>query len=194
MSGSSPGPTLIFLACVRDPLDHVVVDVALDVQARAGVAALALVEEDAVRRARDRNVHVGILVEHLRALATQLERDLLEIARRRLHDQPADLGRAREGELVDAVVGRERRPRVPEPGHDVDHARGQPGLQHQLTESQRRERRLLGGLEHDRHAGRQRRAELPGRHQQREVPRDDLPDDADRLPARVGQELTIRAR
>ena len=125
------------------------IDVALDVQARAGVAALALVEEDAVGGAGDRDVHVGVLVEHLRALAAQLERDLLEIARRRLHDQPADLGRAGEGDLVDAVVGRERRTGVAEPGHDVDHACGQPGLQHQLTEPQRRQRRLLGGLEHD---------------------------------------------
>ena len=46
-----------------------------------------------------------------------------------------------------------------------------------------RQRRLLGGLEYDRAAGRERRAELPGGHQQREVPRDDLTDDADRLAA-----------
>ena len=45
------------------------------------------------------------------------------------------------------------------------------------------------GLSTTVHAGRERRAELPGRHQQREVPRDDLPDHADRLLARVGEEL-----
>ena len=187
--GVEPRADLDLLGLVRDPLDHLVVDVALDVQARAGIAALALVEEDAVGRARDCHVHVGILVEHLRALAAQFKRDLLEIARGGLHDQPADLGRAREGDLVDAVVGRERRARVAEPGHDVDHAGGQPGLEHQLTEPQRRERRLLGGLEYHGRAGGQCRAELPGRHQQWEVPRDDLPDDAHGLLARVGEHL-----
>jgi hypothetical protein len=39
---------------VGDSLDDLVVDVAIDVQARAGVAALALVEEDAVPLAVDR--------------------------------------------------------------------------------------------------------------------------------------------
>ncbi len=43
-----------------------------------------------------------------------------------------------------------------------------------LGQRQRRQRRRLGGLEHDGVAGRERRSELPGGHQQREVPRDDL--------------------
>jgi ParB family chromosome partitioning protein len=37
--------------------------------------------------------------------------------------------------------------------------------------------------------GGERRPELPGRHEEREVPRDDLTDDADRLAERVGVEL-----
>ena len=51
---------------------------------------------------------------------------------------------------------------------------GKPDLADQLRQPQRRERRLLGGLEHHGVAAGERRAELPGRHQQREVPRDDL--------------------
>ena len=43
------------------------------------------------------------------------------------------------------------------------------------------ERGEAGGLQHDRVAGRQRRRDLPDRHQEREVPGDDLPADADRL-------------
>ena len=50
-----------------------------------------------------------------------------------------------------------------------------------LRQQQRRERRLLRRLEHDRAAGRQRGRQLPGRHQQRIVPGDDLPDHAHRL-------------
>ena len=62
----------------------------------------------------------------------------------------------------------------------------------QLAEVQRRQRRLLGGLEHDRAAAGERRPELPRRHQQREVPGDDLADDADRLAQRVGEVLAGR--
>jgi ParB family chromosome partitioning protein len=54
----------------------------------------------------------------------------------------------------------------------------------QLGEAQRRHRRELGGLEHDGVPGRERRRDLPREHQQREVPRDDLPDDAQRPVAR----------
>src|SRR5262249_3812784 len=53
---------------------------------------------------------------------------------------------------------------------------GRPRLRHELGEAQRAQRRLLGGLKDRAVAGGQRRAELPRGHQQREVPRDDLPD------------------
>ena len=94
------------------------------------------------------DLEVGVLEHDVRALAAELERDLLQVARRRLHDQLADLGRAGEGDLVDRVVRRERRAGVAEAGHDVDHPCGQPGLLHELAEAQRRQRRLLGGLQH----------------------------------------------
>ena len=58
---------------------------------------------------------------------------------------------------------------------------GKPASLNQFAETQRRERRLFGRLQHDRAAGGQRRRELPGRHHQREIPRYDLADDADRL-------------
>ena len=41
-------------------------------------------------------------------------------------------------------------------------------------------------LEHDRASRRQRRRQLPRRHHEGEIPRDDLADDADRLAQRVG--------
>jgi hypothetical protein len=46
---------------------------------------------------------------------------------------------------------------------------------------ERGERRLLGGLEDDGVAAGERRADLPGEHEQREVPGDDLAGHADRL-------------
>ena len=62
----------------------------------------------------------------------------------------------------------------PKPGSDVDHAGGKAGFDDEFADAQCAERRLLGGLEDDRVAGRQRRAEFPRLHEQREIPRDDL--------------------
>ena len=133
-------------------------------------------------------LEVGVGEDDVRRLAAELERDLLQVARRGLHDQLADLGRAGERDLSTSGCAPAPRPRLAVAGDDVDHARREARFLHQLAEPQRRQRRLLGRLEHDRAAGRQRRAELPRRHQQREVPRDDLADHADRLAQRVGEE------
>ena len=53
---------------------------------------------------------------------------------------------------------------------------------------------MLGGLQYRRATARQRRRELPGRHQQREVPGDDLGADADRLLARIDEEIAVGDR
>ena len=53
------------------------------------------------------------------------------------------------------------------------------------------ERRLLGRLEHHAIAGRKRRGELPCRHQEREVPGDDLADDAERLVIMIGDGVVV---
>ena len=101
-----------------------------------------------------------------------------------LRDRPADLGRAGERDLVDVRVLDQRAAGLAGAGDDVDHARRQVGLLADLGEQQRGQRRGLGRLEHDRVAGGQRRRDLPGQHEQREVPRDDLAGHAQRL--RVG--------
>ena len=61
---------------------------------------------------------------------------------------------------------------------------GRPASAKLRREREHRERRLLGRLQHRRAAGADRRRQLPRRHQQRVVPRDDLPGDADRLAQR----------
>ena len=72
-------------------------------------------------------------------------------------------------------------------GHDVDDAIGEAGFLSQRGHAQGGQRRLLGRLQDDGAAGRQGRTPLPGLHQQREVPRNDLADDADRLVPRVAE-------
>ena len=52
---------------------------------------------------------------------------------------------------------------------------------HQLREAQRRERRELGGLEHDGVPGGEGGRDLPRQHEQRKIPWDHLPDDAVRV-------------
>ena len=66
-----------------------------------------------------------------------------------------------------------------------------------LPEQQRRGRRRVGRLEHDRVAGRERRGDLPDRHHQRVVPRRHLADDPDRLaphPGGVARHVLPRAQ
>jgi hypothetical protein len=63
-----------------------------------------------------------------------------------------------------------------------------PDLAHQLGDLQRRQRRDLRGLQHDGVAGGQRRTHLPAREHEREVPRHDLADHAERLAQHVVQE------
>ena len=64
----------------------------------------------------------------------------------------------------------------------------------ELGQRERGQRRHRRGLEHDRVARRERRAQLPDRHHQRVVPRRDLADDADRLAPDHARPALARTR
>ena len=66
----------------------------------------------------------------------------------------------------------------PGPGMTLSQPSGRPGLEQDRGQLQRRDRRLPGGLEHDRVAGGDRRAELVGDQVEREVEGADRADDA----------------
>src|SRR5689334_14423867 len=76
-----------------------------------------------------------------------------------------------------------------ETGNDVQHTFGESSFLCKFSQPDGRERCLLGGLQNDGAAGRECRTELPGRHQEREVPWDDLPYYADRLTMGISQVL-----
>ena len=114
------------------------------------------------------------------------------------HDPGADLGRAGEADLRDVrVLDQPSADDRAGADEDVDDALRDAGLEHELGQPQRRERRQRGGLEHDGVAARERGAELPARDVEREVPGDDQPDDAERLaegrgdPAADGDRLAV---
>src|SRR5260221_13848049 len=65
-------------------------------------------------------------------------------------------------------------------GHDVDHAVRKRNLLTDLSESQRGKRRELRWLQHNSVARSQRRSNLPGEHEQREIPGNDLSNDSAR--------------
>ena len=72
----------------------------------------------------------------------------------------------------------------PVAGDDIDDARGEPRLDADRREGERGQGRKFRRLQNHGVAGRQRRRDLPGEHEQREVPRNDLPAHPDRLGPR----------
>ena len=133
--------------------------------------------------------HVG--EEDVGTLAAELQGDRDQVLGGVLHDQPPRGGLAGERDLGDPVARRQRLARLgAEPVDDVDHARRQQ-IADQRHQVEHRDRRLLGGFEHHRVAGRQRGRQLPGGHQDREVPRNDLPDHAERLVEVVGDGVLV---
>ena len=116
--------------------------------------------------ARRGTLEVGDVGHHdVRRLAAALEPDALHVGLAGVLEHAlADAGRAGEGDAVDVHVQRERLARrLAEARHDVQHALRKARFHRELRDAKRRERRLLGGLQHDGIAGRERRARASSR-------------------------------
>ena len=177
-------------------LHELVVDRLLDERAARAGADLALVEREH-RKAFERLVeelvvglhHVG--EEDIGRFAAEFERDRDQVLRRVLHDKPAGGRLAGEGDLRDALALGERLASLDaEPVDDVEDAGGQQ-IADQFHQRQNAERRLFGRLEDDAIACSDCGAEFPNRHQQREVPGNDLADDAERLMIVVRDHVVV---
>jgi ParB family chromosome partitioning protein len=162
-------------------LQEPVVDLGPRHDPRRGRAVLAGVpvagDLDALRDRR----RIGVVEDDDGGLAAELEVHALEGLRRGARDLLARRDVAGEGDHGDVRVTHDAGAhRLAVPRDHVQHA-GREDVRRILGEHERRQRRLLRGLE-DRHvAGGERRADLPDGHHQRVVPRGDLADDADRL-------------
>ena len=116
-----------------------------------------------------------------RVLAAHLQRHFLEVESAEIaREASSGLGRARERHHVHIHVAGRAAPRLGAPaGTDVEDAGGDTRLHRKLGDTQRGQGRFLGGLDDDRIARGECRADLPGQHQQREIPGQDQADDAD---------------
>ena len=178
------------------PLHESVVDALLNQRAAGTGADFALVEREH-HKALDRLVEeVVVLLQHVGEedvgrFAAQLQRDRNQVLAGVLHDEPAGGGFAGKGDLGHARAGGQRLARLKAVAvHDVQHARRQQ-VAHQLGPHQNARRGLLGRLQHHAVARGQRRRQLPGGHQNGEVPRNDLPDHAQRLCEMVGHRVAV---
>ena len=131
------------------------------------------------------HVDVGVR-EHDHVVLRSAERlCALAVLRRRLVDVFRDRSRADEGDRLDLRVLEDRVDRDLVAVHDVEDAVGNAGLLQQLGGVHRRGRILLGRLEHERVAARERGRPHPHGHHRGEVERGDAGDDAERLADRV---------
>jgi hypothetical protein len=118
-------------------------------------------------------------------LPTHFQRNALAQSRTLDGDLLADLIGPGEGDERDVRVLDERGPhRLAGSEDEVEHAGRQTGFLEDLDESDSRARCVASGLEDDRVPADQRRHDLPGRYGDREVPRRDEPDHADRSTLR----------
>ncbi|EJZ06057.1 hypothetical protein MFORT_28624 [Mycolicibacterium fortuitum subsp. fortuitum DSM 46621 = ATCC 6841 = JCM 6387] len=178
---------------------ELVVDVCLDQRPRRAGAHLTLVQgehgepfQGFVLEVIGSCQHIG--EEDVGALAAQLEGHRDEVLAGVLHDQPARGGLTGEGDLGDPVARSQRLTALDtEPVDHVHHARGQQ-ITDQRHQVEHRNRGLLSGFEDDGVACGQRRSQLPHRHQDREVPGDDLTDHAEWLVEVVGDGVLVDLR
>ena len=151
LSWIESGTDVELFGALRDAVDDFVEDFLFDVEPRAGAAALAVIEEDGAGGAGNGAVEIGVVENDVGRFAAEFERNLLQVAGRGLHDELADFGRAGEGDLVDVRMRGERGAGgFAVAGNDVHDAIGNAGFLNQFAEAERRERSLLGGLQHDR--------------------------------------------
>src|SRR6266699_2147286 len=124
-------------------------------------------------------VQVGVIKYDEGGFTTQLEREFFARACCGTAEHATNIGRTGEGNLV--YAGMEHEGITDLRGftrQDVDHARRQADLLYYLGKFERGQRCVARGLQHDGIAHCQRGRDFPGKHEQGEIPGDDLPDDA----------------
>ena len=137
-------------------------------------------------------VEIGVVQDDVGRFAAEFERNFFQVAGGGVQDQLADFGGAGEGDFVHVGMrGESGAGGFAVARDDVDDAIGESGFLKEFAEAKRGERRLLGGLQNYGAAGGERGAEFPGGHQEREIPGNDLADDADGFAHGVGEKASL---
>lgn len=184
---------LVLSSALLEAGNELVVDTLLDQNTGTGAAALAVVVEDTKVSPGDGVVDVGIVEDNVGGLAAQLESNLLQVGLgSSLEDSAADESRSSEGDLVDVHVGGDGSTGgTAKARDDVNDTRGEASLDDQLGDVESGQRSLLGGLQDNSVTGSNGGTDLPGQHEKREVPGDDLTADTDGLVAGVRESLVV---
>ena len=174
--GSKWVANLVLLSALLESLEELVIDALLDKDTSSGAAALAVVVVDTEVDPADGLLDIGIVENDVGALATQFEGDRLEVGSgSSLHDGAANESRSGESNLVNVHVGRDGSTgNLAETGEKVEDTRRETGLLDQVGENKSRERGLLSSLHDNGVASSQSRSDLPSKHEEGEVPGDDL--------------------
>ena len=190
---ASPGPTRSAARLGRDPLDQRVVHgVVHDHPAGAG-AGLPGQPEGALGDQRRGPVEVGVVQDDDRVLAAHLQLGALAGgATARWIASPTAVDPVKVTASTRSSVTSAEPTSAP-PCSDGDRAGRQPALEQRVDQPLAEQRGDLAGLEDDAVAGGERRAELAGRDVEREVPRRDRGDDADR-PAQGQHQAAVAGR
>ena len=181
---SAAGPTLQRADGAGQALGQLVGDRGVDQRAGRGGALLAGERERGLQQRRDDVVEVGVGVDDDAVLAAHLGDDLLDVALARdervgrLEDVQA--GRAEPVKTIVWMRGSATSalPGSSPPGSRLSASCGTPPACSASTIGLRARGRLLGGLEHDGVAGRQRGGDHAGGDREREVERRDHAGDA----------------
>ena len=143
-------------------------------------ADFTLIDEHAEKGSVDGGFKICVGEENIRRLAAEFEGNALHGICGLLHDNLSDRSTAGESNLVYVRMLHQRRTAgLAEAGDNVDHSGRQANISQPVRHFQRRKRSLLGRLQHAGTARSQRGSKLPGGHQQRIIPRNNLPRDPD---------------
>src|SRR5450631_1028539 len=184
------------LDALERALHEPVVDRFMDQRPAWTGADLALVEgehHEAFDRLVEEVIILGddILEEDVGGFAAEFERHRNEVLTGVLHDQPARCRLAGEGDLRDAWRGGERLAGLKAEAVDnVEHAWRQK-IPDQIDPDHDGSGRLLGRFQHHAISRSYRRSQLPAGHQQREVPRNDLAHDTERLVEMISDSVVV---
>lgn len=168
-------------------LHELLVDTLLNEDSGSSTASLSVVEEDSEASPRDGLINVRIVEDDVGRLSSELESDVLEVGRSSgLHDVSTDESRSSESDLQDLHVGSDG---VSDGQSvtvdDVENTLGKTGFEGESGDSESSERSHLGGLEDDTVSSSKGGSELPGEHENGEVPGNDLSNNTDGLVSGV---------